>query len=168
MKTIFCLFRDLDTAQSAIDQLVNQKFPSGEMNVIVQAQTAKNVLNINPRAVNIPVTGEGNRHPVPTLEKMLHGKQPVQIPDTGKVFASGELANLLTRSASTSAENDSVVGLKSALVDFGLPSNTAGRFYEGIKGGGILFFIRTSDERSPEAANFLRTQDGSNLVTHVG
>lgn len=169
MKTIFCLFRDFQDAKAGIEDLVSERFPKGEMNLIVQAQSAKNALDHNPRAENIPVTGQEDRQErVPILDTMLHGKQPVTLPGAGKIFTFGELANVVTRTASATATGESVDGLQGALIDFGLPPKVAKEYYNGVKAGGVLFFLRTSDERSSEAASRLRSQDGDNLVSYTG
>lgn len=169
MKTIFCLFRDFKDAQAGIEDLVSERFPKGEMNLIMQAQSAKNALDINPRAENIPVTGQQTESErVPILDTMLHGKQPVTLPGAGKIYTFGELANVMTRTASAVATGESVDGLQGALVDFGLPPKVAKEYYNGVRSGGLLFFLRTSDERSSEAASRLRNQDGNNLVSYTG
>jgi hypothetical protein len=156
MKTIFCLYPNVDDARAAIKILVERRFPRGEMNIIVQEQTAKNELGINPRSANIPVTG--NNHTRPLLDQMLIGKQPLILPDTGGLYSSGELANIMTRTALSARTGRKGTGLYMALEDFGLAKDTARYYDQGIKSGEILFFIRVKDERASEAASLLRSQ----------
>lgn len=156
MKTIFCLYPNVDEARAAIKILVERRFPRGEMNVIVQEQTAKNELGISPRSANIPVTG--NNHTRPLLDQMLVGKQPLTLSETGALYTAGELANIMTRTALSAKTSRKGTGLYMALENFGLSKDTARYYDQGIKSGEILFFIRVKDERASEAASLLRSQ----------
>lgn len=168
MKTIFCLFKDMNAAQTAIDQLLDKRLSKNDMNIIVQANSAKNALELNSRLSNIPVTGTSSAEHDSTLDTLLKGKQPVPVPGSGKVFSVGEIANLLIKTASGSSTGLSGSDLDWALKDFGLPKKTAEIYSNGIKGGALLLFVRTSDENSADVAGILRRQTGENQVTSVG
>ncbi len=162
MKTVFCLFHEVETARAAIDHLIERRFPRGQRNLLVLAQVAKNALT-DQRGSAIPVTG-GQPH----FHQMLAGKQPVIPPELGKVVSVGEMANILTSAASTPPSGDQQPGFNGALAAFGLPPSVASRFTEGIKNGGVLFFLRTEDGRSAELVSLLRSLDGQNFIHHVG
>jgi hypothetical protein len=132
------------------------------MNLLLLAQVAKNALT-DQRGSAIPVTGRQ-----PHFHQMLTGKQPVIPPGLGKVVSVGEMANILTSAASTPPPGDQQPGFTGALAAFGLPQTAASRFTDGIKNGGVLFFLRTDDERSAELVSMLRGLDGQNFIHHVG
>jgi hypothetical protein len=46
-----------------------------------------------------------------------------------------------------------------------LSAEAAEYFLEGVKAGGLLFFIRTADERASEAAGILRAHKAERLIT---
>lgn len=167
MKTVFCLFPEVETARSAVHTLVERRFPKGHMNVIVLAQVAKNALEPGVRGTPIPVTGR-NDGSVAHLDQMLSGKQPVTSPGLGKVIAVGEMATMLTSAAATPPPGSQDAGLPGAFTGFGLPKPAAQKFTDGIKNGSVLFILRTEDERSSELVSLLRGMDGSNLVHFVG
>ena len=167
MKTVFCLFPEVETARSAVDALVDRKLPKGHMNLIVLAQVAKNALEPGVRGTPIPVTGSSNGS-VAHLDQMLSGKQPVASPGLGKIIAVGEMANMLTSAASTPPPGAQDAGMPGAFTGFGLPKPTAQKFTNGIKNGSVLFILRTEDERSSELVSLLRGMDGSNMVHFVG
>lgn len=167
MKTVFCLFPEMETARSAVNLLVDSKFPKGHMNIITLAQVAKNALEPGIRSTPIPVTGNSNGS-VYHLDKMVSGKQPVAQPGLGKVIAVGEMANMLTSAASAPHSGSHDTGMPGAFIDFGLPKKTAQQFTDGIKNGSVLFILRTEDERSSELVSLLRGLDGSNQVHFVG
>jgi len=168
MQTVFCLFRNINAAQTAVEQLMGMRYSKNDLNIIVQAQSAKNALEVTSRASNIPVTGDGNQEKNHALSAMLRGNQPVPVPCSGKVLSVGELANVLIKSAAGSATGQSPSDLDWALKDFGIPKKTAESFTEGIKGGGLLLFVRTRDEDAADVAGALRKQSGENFVTSVG
>lgn len=167
MKTVFCLFPQVETARDAVEALVERKFPKGHMNIIVLAQVAKNALEPGVRGTPIPNTGRANGN-LAHLDQMLSGKQPVIPPGIGKIIAVGEMANVLVGAASTPPPGAQDAGMSGAFSGFGLPKQTAQKFTEGIKNGSLLFILRTEDERSSELVSFLRGLDGSNMVQFVG
>jgi len=166
MKTVFCLFLEMETARNAVDTLVDRKFPKGHMNIIVLAQVAKNALEPGVRGTAIPVTG--SKGSVAHLDQMLSGKQPVASPGLGKIIVVGEMANMLTSAASTPPPGAQEAGMSGAFTGFGLPKPTAQKFTSGIKNGSVVFILRTEDERSSELVSILRGMDGSNMVHFVG
>jgi hypothetical protein len=167
MKTVFCLFPDAQTARHAIDHLADRNFPRGQMNIIVLAQVAKNTLGSAQRGPDIPVTGDSS-HKTPYLDQMLAGKQPVSPPGVGRVLSVGELANVLTSTASSPPQGVPTPGMVGALSGFGLSKPVSEKLTAGVKNGGVLFFLRTEDERSSELVSALRSLDGSNQVHFVG
>ncbi len=168
MKTIFCLFRDYQNARQAVEHLVAERYNSGRLNSLILAQVARNLIDINPaqlyRKSSIPVTGDGPR----TLDMLLSRNRPVALTGVGKVCASGELAGMLAKTAAALPNTASENGLAGALVDFGLPAETARKYVEGIRGGGLLLFLRTEDEQAPEVAGLLRSMEGPKHIAQVG
>jgi hypothetical protein len=73
------------------------------------------------------------------------------------------ISNLLTNTASIPRATNG--GLKGALIDFNLSAEAAEYFLESVKAGGLLFSIRTADERASEAAGILRAHKAERLIT---
>lgn len=164
MRTIFGLFPNYQSGNSAVKDLLQHGFDPKDINVIIQEMVAKNSMNVNQRKIgpqkSIPVTGSE----IKGLERILGGRQPVRIEGVGPVYAAGELATTITRSASTPGGKQNT--LKEALVDFDLPKDAAETFVEGIGDGDLLLFIRTSDEKAPEAAQVLRSQKSIRIASN--
>jgi len=74
------------------------------------------------------------------------------------------LATILVKSAAAPDTGDMEV----ALIDFNVSPPMAAAYTEGLVDGSLLFWIRTSDERSSQAAEILREHDGAHVASHTG
>ncbi|MCF6157204.1 MAG: hypothetical protein E3K32_01225 [wastewater metagenome] len=160
MRTIFGIFKKYADAQAAVQDLQEKEFNVNEMNAIVQKDIAEEYMNVNPRKVNT-ATMKGIDQ---LLAGVLAGKQIVNTHDAGRVYASGSLATELAKVAESPQAAGK--GLKRALVTFNIPEEVAEAFVAGIRGGGVFFCIRTSNERSSEAANVLRFYKGEYVSSY--
>ena len=152
MKTIFGFFDDYQQASQAIDKLLEKDFDLGEMNVIVLQSVAKNNMTGGLNRVKVEKTAEVDGVEVHGLERLLAGEQPVNISNLGQVYAGGDLATMLANTASANA------GFKTALDDFDVPGVAAEAYRQGIMDNGLLFFLRTEDQRAAQAAMLLREE----------
>lgn len=160
MRTIFSLFSTYEDANAAIQYLIDNRFTINEMNAIIQRDIAEEHMKINPRKANISTMNGIDK----LLAGVLAGKQTENTYDAGRVYAAGDLATELAKVAELPRAAGK--GLKSALIDFNIPEEVAESFIAGIKGGGILFFIRTSDERASTAANILQFYKGKHVSSY--
>lgn len=167
MKTIFCLFREFEDARQAVQQLLAQRFNQNYLNSLVLAQVAKNSIEVKPNQIhrnqNIPITGDQPSQ----LDLMLSRKQPVALTGVGKMYASGELASMVVKTAAAHPNSSSENGLQQALVDFGLTDEIAKKYVSGLREGGLILFLRTEDEQAPEVAQLLKTMEGSKTIAQA-
>ncbi len=166
VRTVFGLFPSYEDARAAGDELRRKGFAEREMNAIAQSDVVKTSLKVNLSQINI-AKSEDNSHSLTDefafgLDRLLGGEHIVGLLDAGPVYAGGQLATLLAKTAALPGATDG--GLQGALMDFDVPADVARSYVNGIKDGGVLFFVRTDDERAPEAAAVLR----ANKATNVG
>lgn len=163
MKTIFGLFENVIDAHHAIHGLEDREMSTSDMNIIVQEETAKNTLQdlgVDMNAVKWR-TRDDSRGGLVTL---LAGQQAIELPDAGEVYAAGQIATVLAKTASDpDAANG---GLEAALRDFDVQHETAAAYRKGVDDGGALLFVRTSDEQAGAATNTFR-KTGADHVTGV-
>ncbi len=95
------------------------------------------------------------------LDALLAGQQALNLPDVEEVYAAGEMATILAKTAA--APGTSGEEFRAVLQEFGIPDELSGRYTEGITGGGLLFWIRSDDERAAKAADLLRENHGAHV-----
>ena len=155
MRTIFGMFIDAKDAKDTVQELLRAGFSEDDMNVIVEKSAAKNLIsNLDFNRAKVRRSDEVDDQTLNGLDLLLSGQQAVQIPDVGEVYASGELATVLARTASVPGAVDD--GLEAALDEFGIPDPVAEEFISAVNKGNVLFFIRTEDDRASKAASTLR------------
>lgn len=157
MEAIFGLFGAYDQARSAVGLLIEHRFRPESMNVIVQDYVVKDWLRGLLGRANVLAT-----ELKPGLDRIMAGERPVSIPDVGDVFAAGAEATTLARAASL-AESRSE-GLEETLKNFGLPEEVAADSVADLKGGGVIFWVKSDDARAPDAAVILK----EHKARHVG
>lgn len=163
MKSIFALFETYEDCEAAVDELLGQGFDDEEMNVVVDEEVAKTHLDVDLEAVDLKATDEYGEE-AEGLDIILGTEQPLAIYPLGDVYAAGQLATIL---AKTAAAPDTG-GFKGALVEFDVPEPVAGAYTEAVVEGAFLFWIRTGDERASEAAQILRVHNGAHVTSHAG
>jgi hypothetical protein len=153
MKAVYALFKTYDQAEAAVQELLNQGFDQEDMNVIVQDSVARARMGGKPAGI------EGRRAPS-GLGEMLSGEQGVNASDTGSIYASGERARMLAHAA---ASPDGP-GILRQLTGFGIDEGTAKAYLDGIKGGGLLFWIITDDDHAHDAGEIVEEHKGGHVV----
>jgi hypothetical protein len=164
VKTIFALFENYKDARATVDELMKKKFDEEEMNAIVLEEIAKDSMEVNLETVSVEATEKVGEKTIQGLDYLIGVQQPVEIPGVGEVYAAGELAMVLSKTAA--APGAVTGGLKAALIDFGLPEKAAKAYTVGVTDGGLLFWIRTSDERAPEAISVLRDHESAHIASY--
>ena len=171
MKSIFALFEDFDNAQQAVQALLENGFEEEEMNVIVRAQIGKDWLRDNLEhadlhRVDVRKSAEVGHKSARGLVDLLGGEQGVPLPGIGDVLAGGELATQLAQNASATWAPEH--GFKELLNELNIPEETADAYHNGINEGGVLFWLRTDDDRAAAAANHLRAEAGKHVADFAG
>jgi hypothetical protein len=164
VKTIFGLFENYEDARTAVGELLKKKFDEEEMNAIVLEEIAKDSMEVNLGTVSVEATEKVGEKTVQGLDYLIGVQQPLKIPGVGEVYAAGELAMMLSK---TAAAPDAVSGsLKAALIDFGVSEKAAKAYTVGVTDGGLLFWIHTSNERAPEAISVLRGHESAHIASY--
>lgn len=166
MKTIFGLFRTYDDAEATTRMLLDKGFSEDEMNAIVLEDVAKNEMDVNLEKITVQVSDEIGQRTARGLDAMLASRQPVRLTGVGRVYAAGELASVLVTTASVPGATNG--GFQAALENFGVPEDEGRGFVNGVLDGGILFFIRTTDERAAEAREALLAHKAKEVATNIG
>lgn len=158
MKIIFALFSRYDQADEAMKELLHKKFREEEMNAVAQDYVVKDRMKIKTGGANVSVT-----EIPPGLDRLMGGQQAVTVNDVGQVFAAGDLATEFTATGNIAGRAGE--GLGPALEHFNIPAETSAAYVDGIKSGGVLFWIRTEDERAAEASSILDSHKGGNMAS---
>ncbi len=144
MRSVFALYRRYRDLQAALDELLGSHFDTRHMNVVVQENTAKlESMHAGPGSATMEPEQARLAH---VLDHLLAGEQPIALTDVGRVLAAGELASILVKDLDTPMSIEDT--LEDALLALHLPPQIVKAYVVGIKEGGLLFWIRTTDEQS--------------------
>jgi hypothetical protein len=159
MKSVICLFTNIDKARLAAETLILSGFSLEQMNIIVQEPIAKNKLFISDHSLNLQENKE--KYPLTGLERLLGGRQSIQTPDAGPVLCVGPEAINTVKAALSKPDQ----GLKFALSEFHLSGANAEYFRNGVKEGGLLLWIRTDDLKAGEVVKAMEYRNGIRILT---
>lgn len=177
MRTTFALFQKYEDAKKVVDGLLDKNFKKDEINIIAQKSAIENAWNINERTIGVAVTDKEvvykdgankdvAKQNVQGLDAMLGRLQPIRTYSAGEIYASGEIAKIVAKTASVPGA--AAGGLKGALVDLGVDEGPASKYDDGIRNGQLLVFVRSMDERSAEAKETLSESPAKHLGTFLG
>ena len=158
MKTIFGLFDSYVEAENAVDALLAGDVERADVNVLVQAETAKERMDVNMERASVDVTDEVGEEKLAGLDNLLARQQPVPVGRFGGLFAAGELATMIVRTGAQMGE------LATALQDFNVEGDAAQAFSDGVEHGQFLLWARVEDDHAAEVADAFRRFNGK----HVG
>ena len=153
MKTVYALFRTYDQAEAAVQELLHQGFDLQDMNVIVQDSVAR------ARTGSKAAVSRPGQMP-PGLDRMLSGEQGINAPDTGSIYAAGQRAKILAHAAASPGSPD----LRHQLMEFGIGTETAQAYLDGIKGGGLLFWMVADDDHAHDAGEIVEEHHGAHVL----
>jgi len=165
MKTFFGLFEEYGEADAAVRGLLATDFAIDEINVILQETIAKNAMDADWNEIKIQKSQELGQTATHGLDGLLGGEQAFNLPHIGRVFATGELANLLTKTAVLPGSVDG--GLQAALIEFGLSEETAEVYQQGVENGGLLVFFHFADEKASDARQVLRENKAQQIMNAI-
>lgn len=166
-KTVVALYDDFNSANDAVKELVNNGFSRSNISIMANDASGQYSRELNS---NVPAAapasgasegagvGAGVGALVGGLGGLLIGLGALTIPGIGPVLAAGPLAAALTglAGAGVGAVAGGVAGgLIGALVDMGVPEDTAGAYVEGIRRGGNLVTVKTDDQMAAKAVEIL-------------
>jgi hypothetical protein len=154
-KTVVALFDNLDTAQTAVKELLNNGFARDDISVIRTNQqgdyTSGNMVEPGEGDASGAAAGAGIGAVLGGLAGLLVGLGALAIPGVGPIIAAGPIATTLAGAGIGAATG----GLVGALADTGLPEKEAGAYAEGVRRGGTLVTVRVDEDQVGKATEVL-------------
>lgn len=156
-RTVVALYDNLDTAQTAVRELLDNGFSRDDISVVRTNQqggyTSGNVNDPNAMASDASgaAAGAGIGAVLGGLAGLLVGLGALAIPGIGPIVAAGPIATTLAGAGLGAATG----GLVGALADAGIPETDAGAFAEGVRRGGTLVTVRAGEDKVSRATEVL-------------
>jgi hypothetical protein len=164
MVTLFAFFGTYEEAAQAVLELVRGGGPLEEINAIAQDYVARDKMDLKSGSANVGVTE------IPDgLDKLLGGKRAENLRDGGTVLAGGTLAGELVNLVKSTGRTAGMGGrapatLEEAFKALGVPADRAAAYVQGIRGGGVLVFVRAADEQASEVSSVLQANKGRDIA----
>jgi hypothetical protein len=158
-RTVVALYDNLDTAQTAVQELLSNGFSRDDISVVRTNQQGDYVSgNVNdPNAMSASsdasgaAAGAGIGAVLGGLAGLLVGLGALAIPGIGPIIAAGPLATTLAGAGLGAATG----GLVGALADAGIPDTDASAYAEGVRRGGTLVTVRAGDDMVSRATEIM-------------
>lgn len=152
MKLIFSSFTNYTNANEAIKSLLKGGISSDRVNAII----AEKILD----KISIENGSGKNRDEYPTLDNLIDKKNPLYTSGLGIIFATGQLAYDMIRTAPVITGD----GIRSALHSF-LPEDVSDFYFTTVQNGGVLVWIQSDDEVAERTAVILKEKAGQKTIT---
>ncbi len=170
MKTVIGLFDDFQTAQNAVQSLVNRNLNRTDISIAANNTAAgysADALESNaPQGesrkeamADSAKTGAGTGAVIGTgvggVLGLLASLGTIWIPGIGPIVAAGPLVATLTGAGIGAAAGAAVGGLVGALTQVGVPEHDAHFYAEAVRRGSALVIVRAQDEQVDDVADVL-------------
>ena len=169
MKTVVGLFENYTDADRAVSELNARGFNRNEISVAARDSALRDrvVGETGKERAVAETAGAGavGGAVVGGLGGLLVGIGALAIPGIGPIITAGTLATALGSTAAGAGIGAAAGGLIGALVGMGIPEEDANFYAEGVKRGGVLVSVHTSDDRASEALNILRQTNAVDVDT---
>ncbi len=165
MRTIFSRFTKYTDADEAVQALLAKDYAAEEINVLINAQSAKsNMDDVNLARVHVDVTDAVGQRALNGLALLVGNEQPVNVTGIGPVLAAGQLATILANAANASSRAGD--DLETLLKDYGVPAETATHYRAAVADTGVLVWVRAEDDQMGEVGEIFRRFNGNDVVTN--
>jgi len=157
-RTVVGLFDTTEHAEQAVRGLQTKGFARENIGVAVQSREQATAMGGNTTSTEESAgAGALTGTAVGGLLGLLVGLGTITLPGIGPVATAGTLATTLGSTALGAGLGAATGGLIGGLVGMGIPEEDAHVYAEGLKRGGTLVSISTTDERQAnEAIDVLR------------
>ncbi len=167
-KTVVGLFDTHSGAERAVQELHRQGFTKDEVSLVANNTTG--IYNTDTStSVNQEEAAEGagsgaiGGTVVGGGLGLILSLGLLVIPGVGPVAAAGTLATVLGSTALGAGIGAAAGGLIGAMIDSGVPESEANVYAEGVRRGGTLVMVTTSDARADDAVAVLEASDPVNV-----
>ncbi len=164
-KTVVALYDSHDAVNRAVNELVNNGFARDDISILTPNAEGEYVretsASMEESAAQGAGVGAGLGAALGGLGGLLVGLGALTIPGVGPVLAAGPLATALTglAGAGVGAIAGGVTGgLLGTLIDLGIPEERAHYYAEGVRRGGTLLVVSTTDDRTRDAVDIINRQ----------
>jgi len=164
-KTVVGLFDTTAEAQSVVQELINSGFERNDISLV-----ANNARGEYSAAREVGATGSSTAEGAGAgavgggvlggVFGLLVGVGALAIPGIGPVLAAGPLAAALGAAGASTLVGAGIGaatgGIVGALVGAGIPKEDAGFYAEGVRRGGTLVLVKSSDDMAQRAYDAMR------------
>jgi len=150
-KTVAALFENRSEAHSAVQELVDHGFAHDDISIMAHDNTQRDGYTTTDDDASGAAQGAGIGAALGGVGGLLVGLSALAIPGIGPVIAAGPLATALLGAGVGAAAG----GLIGALTDMGIPEEHANYYGEGMRRGGVLVTVATTDAMADRAVSIL-------------
>jgi uncharacterized protein (TIGR02271 family) len=167
-KTVIGLFDNASQANNVVQDLINAGFSRDEIGIVGNNTTGEynSYLGDGTGTTGHSGAAESGAGAGATAGTviggglgLLAGIGALAIPGFGPIVAAGWLVSTITGAGIGAA----LGGLVGALTGLGVPREDAEYYNEGVRRGGTLVTVRTSDDRAEQAASILSGHGAANI-----
>jgi uncharacterized protein (TIGR02271 family) len=153
-KTVIGLMDNFDEAQELVDDLIKKGFNRDAIGIVAREGSKEPGKERRPEKEQMAgvKTGAGAGAAVGGIAGLLIGVAGLAIPGIGPIIAAGPIATALA-GAGVGAIAGGLIG---ALTNLGVPEEEAQYYAEGVRRGGVLVTVETSDADADRAADIMR------------
>ena len=155
-KTITALYQDFATANRAVKALIEAGFDSDSISVVANDSTKEYSRHLEPKADSDQddvSASEGATFGA--VSGALIGLGALLIPGIGPVIAAGPLVSALIGAGIGAVAGGVTGSITASLVDLGIDEQTAHHYAEGVRRGGAMLVVYTTDQMSDQAVDIL-------------
>jgi len=156
--TVVGVFDRVDFAEKAAREIKEQGLRTDDISILVkkgdETESGKAEGMVNDNISNGAVTGGI----IGGLAGLLIGAGLVAIPGLGIIAAAGPITGLIGGAATG--------GIIGGLVDMVIPEEESKRYESDIRGGKVVFTMKTDEEKGEDIRNILQANGAERVNTH--
>lgn len=164
--TVVSFYDEFAAAQSAVTDLVDNGFTRDDISLLANNVTGEHTHHAyldREHPTHREAAGLGAGALGGGLGGLLLGLGVFAVPGVGPALAAGPLATMLAGAGVGAAAG----GLAGMLLDLGIPDQEAGYYAEGVRRGGTLVVVKTSEDSANQAAAILSRHDPVDIDQRV-
>jgi uncharacterized membrane protein len=156
--TVVGVFDRVDFAEKAAREIKERGLRTDDISILVkngdQTESRDATGMVNDNISNGAVTGGI----IGGLAGLLIGAGLVAIPGLGIIAAAGPITGLIGGAATG--------GIIGGLVDLGIPEEESKKYESDIKGGKVVFTMKTEEDKVDEVSGILQSNGAERVNTH--
>ncbi len=163
-RTVTALYADYASAQQVAEDLVSMGFQPDTISIVANDASGQlaGMLTMQSAPIEEDVSmGEGASFGA--VVGALIGLGAMAIPGIGPVIAAGPLVSLLIGAGVGAATGAVTGGLIAGLVEMGVPEAEAGYYAEGVRRGGTLVLVNTTEDWVERVVEVMETYNPINI-----